>query len=940
MRRLAFLAVLFGMGSLASGQSEFGPRVPRTAGPPALGPATARVSTSPSRGVHGAFGLAASADAGLTVRMDLGALRGVTDDPGGFVIHDFPLTPTRFVDLEVEEFHVTTPRSRFAVGPDGHAGFDPSGVMLLRGRVSGYPHSSVYLGLADIMSRGTIDLGAGHGEFAVSSRLPGGGSQLPGQLGVYTVRGDGPSATCELEHEDPPKPEPDPSIPPPTDELRRGLRQVELAVETDLEFFLIFGDVNAANTYLVELYGAVSDVFMREINVRVDLVYARVWTTPTPFSAGLGFSGYWEANMGSVHRDLAQMFSGRPDLPGGQAWLNGVCNGVAYSFCGNAQARFEDPFGTGQWRYDVHVTAHELGHNFGTNHTDVYGLDNCGSVNATPQRGTIMSYCNQTVSGGQTVIDMGFHTRTRRAMNEFLQTVTLPACLVFDCNQNGVSDAIDIATGAALDVNANGVPDPCEDCNLNGVLDPQDISVGTSRDLNTNGVPDECEPDCNSNNVPDDRDIDIGTSQDVHGDGVPDECDADLNGNGLSDYNELSAEMPLDRNRNRTLDAVEDCDGDTVPDLTELDAAHDVWAGSRSQGTLRRFHAVTGVLMQQTTGTSAPCADVLVTPERRVLASAYGSDRIAEFDASSGVFLRDLVAAGSGGLDQPAGMLISPSGTLLVASEASNRVLEYDRITGAFLRTLIPPGAGGLAGPWGLAIGPDGLLYVSTSGALVLRYNVSTGAFVSQFVAPGSGGLASPRALMFLPGGKLLVASSGNNRVLAYDPTGAFLEVWAKTGVAFSGPWGLRMARNGNVLVSASGIGDTHVTRARIHEFDVDNGYWVRGYVLGSDTGLSLTSGFDIVPDGGADCNNNQRPDNCDIAGGFSPDLNKNAVPDECEEFCYPDCNADGVLNLADFGCFTTRFTLGLAYADCNGDDVRNLADFGCFTTRFALGCP
>ncbi|MCC6659875.1 MAG: hypothetical protein IT437_03215 [Phycisphaerales bacterium] len=55
---------------------------------------------------------------------------------------------------------------------------------------------------------------------------------------------------------------------------------------------------------------------------------------------------------------------------------------------------------------------------------------------------------------------------------------------------------------------------------------------------------------------------------------------------------------------------------------------------------------------------------------------------------------------------------------------------------------------------------------------------------------------------------------------------------------------------------------------------------------------------------------------------------------------CYPDCNGDSVLNLADFGCFTTKFALNDPYADCNGDSVLNLSDFGCFTTKFALGCP
>ncbi len=55
---------------------------------------------------------------------------------------------------------------------------------------------------------------------------------------------------------------------------------------------------------------------------------------------------------------------------------------------------------------------------------------------------------------------------------------------------------------------------------------------------------------------------------------------------------------------------------------------------------------------------------------------------------------------------------------------------------------------------------------------------------------------------------------------------------------------------------------------------------------------------------------------------------------------CYADCNGDAALNLADFGCFQTKFATGDPYADCNGDTLLNLADFGCFQTQFALGCP
>ena len=49
-----------------------------------------------------------------------------------------------------------------------------------------------------------------------------------------------------------------------------------------------------------------------------------------------------------------------------------------------------------------------------------------------------------------------------------------------DCNNNGVSDATDIATGASADCNGNGVPDECEfpegDEDQNGVLDDCELS--------------------------------------------------------------------------------------------------------------------------------------------------------------------------------------------------------------------------------------------------------------------------------------------------------------------------------------------------------------------------------------------------------------------------------------------------------------------------------
>jgi probable HAF family extracellular repeat protein len=58
------------------------------------------------------------------------------------------------------------------------------------------------------------------------------------------------------------------------------------------------------------------------------------------------------------------------------------------------------------------------------------------------------------------------------------------------------------------------------------------------------------------------------------------------------------------------------------------------------------------------------------------------------------------------------------------------------------------------------------------------------------------------------------------------------------------------------------------------------------------------------------------------------------------EAVCYPDCNVDGTLTVADFGCFQTKFVAGDPYADCNADGGLTVADFGCFQTSFVTGCP
>ena len=823
------------------------------------------------------------------------------------------------VTLELERFRITTPATRFVAGPAGRRlPFDPDRVILLRGHVRDVPGSHAFVALTEWAGLATLEAPA---------------------LGRATLRGPGPRATggagwqlsqsaaallgalppgtrfCAVAGRDAPVPAGGPALSPIT-------QQVELAVDTDFEFAQLFGaDLDAAAAYVMAVYGAVCDICLRDIDTRVVLSFVRLWDAdddpyggPNPLAE---FQAHWAAKMGAVHRDVAQYFSGRRDFPyGGAAFLSALCGGGGYSVVGYALGFFDDPSRPGIHQYDIHVTAHELGHNFGAFHTHDYGLDNCQDLFGGPaRRGSIMSYCSQTRSGGNANTDLRFHTRVQDAMRAH---VFAAACIAEDCNGNGVPDDEDIAAGRSLDTDADGVPDECEDCNGNGTLDDADIAAGESLDLNANGIPDECEPDCNGNGIPDDLEIADGTVPDLYGNGIPDGCERDDDGDGLADYSQILANMALDRDRDTVLDAVQDCDGDGLTDLDALDGAHSVWvAGAGSGATVHQFHPTTGVLMRTGVNPGGP-RDLLVTPDRRILVSYEADNRIVEFSAE-GAYGGDFVPAGSGGLSMPGGLALSPGGTLVVASMGTDSVLEYDGATGAFVGALVPPGSGTLEDPFGVAFGPNGNLYVTSREGRVLEYDAASGAFLGEFVsAADNGGLIVPRGMLWLPGGNLLVASMVTNRVLEYDgATGAFVRQFNDGGtdqaLTMDAPWGLRLGPDGNVYVSRHGTGPgggggghddgdiqhLHINSTRIYVFHPTSGIFLRSYVLGHDTGLWQPTGFDFLPDAGTDCNANQVPDPCDIAAGTSADVNADGVPDECQ-FAAGDLDADGMVSSAD----------------------------------------
>ncbi|MEM7230028.1 MAG: sialidase family protein, partial [Planctomycetota bacterium] len=137
-----------------------------------------------------------------------------------------------------------------------------------------------------------------------------------------------------------------------------------------------------------------------------------------------------------------------------------------------------------------------------------------------------------------------------------------------DCNNNGIPDIDELASGDVDDVNANEIPDSCEpDCNDNGILDAIEIASGDATDCDGNTVPDLCDTDCNANGLPDACDLASGDAQDVNANGIPDLCEPPFNETCLSaQLVDVNTPVAI-RNTLAAADGVEEACGEFGPDV-------------------------------------------------------------------------------------------------------------------------------------------------------------------------------------------------------------------------------------------------------------------------------------------------------------------------------------------------------------------------------------
>ncbi len=390
-------------------------------------------------GLHGV----ASARSLAVHRSGLAALRALDVA----TLEDFPLGTQRTATLDVHRIRPFAPGARIEVmGRGGPQALPAPDAAYFAGAVRGDPASHVVL----VAGRSTLQgfVAAGGDVFPV-------GPDPSGRHRAYALRDVDPSAwprpndfcvndlePAAVAHA------PRRTLPAAPPVAASGmLRVADVAVETDNELRAKFDTDQETLDYLASLLAAATAIYERDVSVKLQFSYVRLWSAETPdpwtqtgtTSALYEYQAHWNTPQNQMHLtagqpDLVHFVSGK-SVQGGVAFLDVLCN----SYWGYGLSQVHGAFNlaqpTGIW--DVEVLTHELGHSFGSDHTHCYDppLDHCYNAEsgcwagaAESSQGTIMSYCHLH-PGGLANITLEFGETVSARIG---QSVAAASCLALD----------------------------------------------------------------------------------------------------------------------------------------------------------------------------------------------------------------------------------------------------------------------------------------------------------------------------------------------------------------------------------------------------------------------------------------------------------------------------------------------------------------------------
>ncbi len=231
-------------------------------------------------------------------------------------------------------------------------------------------------------------------------------------------------------------------------------KEVGILFVIDFHTRNLYASNAAATNWITSIFNAVKFVFQQEditVNIwGIDIMEAKAtcpWDTCTTTASFLNVANtYADTRAGTWN--LLHVVS-RKSAGGGRAYLNVLC--AARRFRSGVSCNMNNtlptlPFPTPYYTWNVLVISHELGHNFGSQHTHNCGwvggaIDGCYPVEGPctqppnpvpPFKGTIMSYCH-TKSGIGIDLNLGFgpqpgdRIRTRFNAATCLPNITVEA---------------------------------------------------------------------------------------------------------------------------------------------------------------------------------------------------------------------------------------------------------------------------------------------------------------------------------------------------------------------------------------------------------------------------------------------------------------------------------------------------------------------------------
>jgi|GEM_PF-959359 len=157
-------------------------------------------------------------------------------------------------------------------------------------------------------------------------------------------------------------------------------RRADIILDTDLEFFRLFGDTTAAANYAADLLSVASGLYEKEVNTRLNLVKVIIRSASNgPYTASdsedllYQLRDYWNDDSRNTDRSLPRhhvhLLSGKR-TGGGVTYVHTLpaeAKRTAYGMSGGLRGNF-DPRNP-QVIWDSVVMTHELGHAFGSSHT-------------------------------------------------------------------------------------------------------------------------------------------------------------------------------------------------------------------------------------------------------------------------------------------------------------------------------------------------------------------------------------------------------------------------------------------------------------------------------------------------------------------------------------------------------------------------------------------